>query len=249
MLHYLRKIRRKLIVQDNVKKYLLYAFGEILLVVIGILIALQVSNWNQERIERTQLNIYYSRIQEELTDQLVYLATIREAVDELISLNKRSIEIYNTNNPDSLIKLEETIGALGTAWTANYTIPVLEEFLGSEYFSKVENPVTKKKLRTVRESINEALVNNQFTINQYQSVLEPYIIKNLNYQNSALPRYQKFLIPGGPKTDYTKFYSNLEFWNVLTLKYENLNLSRIKIINVEQSVKELITQLDKELTK
>jgi hypothetical protein len=49
MLKFFRTIRKKLIEQDNVRKYLIYAIGEILLVVIGILIALQINNWNQER--------------------------------------------------------------------------------------------------------------------------------------------------------------------------------------------------------
>ena len=49
MLPVFRKIRRSLIVGGPVKKYLLYAVGEIFLVVIGILIALQINNWNQSR--------------------------------------------------------------------------------------------------------------------------------------------------------------------------------------------------------
>ena len=56
MLKFFRKIRKKLIEHpskgrtgDNVRKYLLYAIGEILPVVIGILIALQINNWNELR--------------------------------------------------------------------------------------------------------------------------------------------------------------------------------------------------------
>lgn len=46
MLFFLRKIRQKLLERNKVKQYLVYAIGEIFLVVIGILIALQVDNWN-----------------------------------------------------------------------------------------------------------------------------------------------------------------------------------------------------------
>lgn len=52
MLSFLRKIRQSLIESGSARKYLLYAIGEIALVVIGILIALQVNEWNKERETR-----------------------------------------------------------------------------------------------------------------------------------------------------------------------------------------------------
>lgn len=47
MLRFFRQLRKSLIEKKKVRTYLLYASGEILLVVIGILIALQVNNWNE----------------------------------------------------------------------------------------------------------------------------------------------------------------------------------------------------------
>jgi hypothetical protein len=54
MLHFLRQIRRSLIGAGATRKYLLYAMGEILLVMIGILLALQVNNWNESRKDRVK---------------------------------------------------------------------------------------------------------------------------------------------------------------------------------------------------
>ena len=56
MLRFFRQIRQRLITDNKFSKYLLYAVGEILLVVIGILIAIQVDNWNEERQEKERLN-------------------------------------------------------------------------------------------------------------------------------------------------------------------------------------------------
>lgn len=52
MIHFFRKIRQNLLSKGNIGKYLKYAFGEIVLVVIGILIALQINNLNEFRKER-----------------------------------------------------------------------------------------------------------------------------------------------------------------------------------------------------
>ena len=49
MIKFFRKIRQQLLEEHRFTKYLLYAIGEIVLVVIGILIALQIDNWNEER--------------------------------------------------------------------------------------------------------------------------------------------------------------------------------------------------------
>ena len=49
MIKFFRKIRQKLLSENKFSKYLLYAIGEIILVVVGILIALQINNWNENR--------------------------------------------------------------------------------------------------------------------------------------------------------------------------------------------------------
>ena len=56
MLQFVRQLRRRLLSANRFSKYLLYAVGEILLVVLGILIAIEVDNRNEERIRRTKID-------------------------------------------------------------------------------------------------------------------------------------------------------------------------------------------------
>ena len=59
MIKFFRKIRQNLIMENKTSKYFKYAIGDIVLVVIGILIALSINNWNEERkVQNRLLNIY-----------------------------------------------------------------------------------------------------------------------------------------------------------------------------------------------
>ncbi|MBT8315876.1 MAG: hypothetical protein KJP26_15570 [Maribacter sp.] len=60
MIKYFRHIRQQLLTENKFSKYLLYAIGEIVLVVIGILIALQINNWNEWRKDREKEKIILS---------------------------------------------------------------------------------------------------------------------------------------------------------------------------------------------
>jgi hypothetical protein len=94
MLPFFRQIRQRLLTDNppdqasragKFSKYLLYAVGEILLVVIGILIALQVDNWNTEKQEHRELKGYLSNIANNVTSDL-------EQLNELLAYRGRSRE-------------------------------------------------------------------------------------------------------------------------------------------------------------
>ncbi|MDA0350180.1 MAG: hypothetical protein O3C43_17820 [Verrucomicrobia bacterium] len=54
MLRFFRKIRQNLLQQGKVSRYLAYALGEILLIMIGIFLALQLNNWNDRRLDQIE---------------------------------------------------------------------------------------------------------------------------------------------------------------------------------------------------
>mgnify|MGYP000196331574 CR=1 FL=1 len=77
MLSMFRKIRRNLISGGKLNRYLFYALGEIVLVVIGILIALQVDRWNDQRLERQQALTVYESVQQQITEDREKLLEVK----------------------------------------------------------------------------------------------------------------------------------------------------------------------------
>lgn len=89
MITLFRRIRQKLIDSGSITKYLLYAIGEILLVVVGILIALQVNNWNEQQKEQRIAMDVRSSIIEDLTSDIESIHSLRNNI-------QNEIEIYDS---------------------------------------------------------------------------------------------------------------------------------------------------------
>ncbi|MFC4269693.1 DUF6090 family protein [Polaribacter marinivivus] len=126
MIKFFRKIRQKLLVDNRFNKYLLYAIGEIILVVIGILIALQINNWNTNRIEKNKNKELLIKLTKELdyniqrahfidtvqggfqtrkiyTDSILSLIVKGIQPEDLNYLTKEAIFYVNTFNLNSTV--------------------------------------------------------------------------------------------------------------------------------------------------
>ena len=73
MIKFFRNIRKNLLSEGKTSKYLKYAIGEIVLVVIGILIALQINNWNENRKTRVKENVIVKSLYDEFMFNSKYL--------------------------------------------------------------------------------------------------------------------------------------------------------------------------------
>jgi hypothetical protein len=79
MLLLLRRLKHGVFVNREFRKYLLYAFGEMVLVIVGILIALQIDNWNTDRQEQKLLGGYLQSIARNMQEDAAELEALREA--------------------------------------------------------------------------------------------------------------------------------------------------------------------------
>jgi hypothetical protein len=103
MIKFFRKIRQKMLIENKFSKYLLYAIGEIVLVVIGILIALSINNWNEARKDREKEQLFLNKLSSNLSDDINSLKNIMHSDSVLIQdLNKISNEILTVDDPKEL---------------------------------------------------------------------------------------------------------------------------------------------------
>ena len=99
MIKFFRKIRQKMLTENKFNKYLLYAIGEIFLVVIGILIALQINNWNETRKDREKEDFFLHKLSSNLRDDIVSLHDIIDSDSLMIrDLAKLSNEILTVKS-------------------------------------------------------------------------------------------------------------------------------------------------------
>ena len=92
MISIFRKLRKKFLKENRITNYLLYAIGEIALVMIGILLALQVNNWKEKRQQRQQLNTILKTISNDLVRDTITASAIIKFYEDN---QKNSLRIIN----------------------------------------------------------------------------------------------------------------------------------------------------------
>ena len=107
MLKFFRRIRKRLLESGKIRNYSLYAIGEIVLVVIGILIALQINNWNENRKEKAIAADYLTALKNEFQANI---ADLERVIVEADSVFKNSLSIFQnftkTNGKPNLTEKE-----------------------------------------------------------------------------------------------------------------------------------------------
>lgn len=109
MIKFFRKIRKRLLDEGKTNKYIKYAIGEIVLVVIGILIALQINNWNEGRLEDNREKITIQNLNTEFRENLRDLDSINTTLKRTIRATEtifgkfREGELEEANEVDSLL--------------------------------------------------------------------------------------------------------------------------------------------------
>lgn len=241
MLKFFRKIRQKLINQSNIKKYALYAIGEIVLVVIGILIALQINNWNEKnKIKNEELKIL-TEIKKSLKDDLRNLKiNLRTNVSSKRSLNiiKEQIALEKPTN-DSL----------------NYFYYAI---LFTNTVDITTGPYETLKSKGLDLISNDSLRNN--IVLYYEQTVKYYIDKDQFLDRNFTVEYCTKLfntvafisdtgwIPIYPN-DFELLREDKVFSNLLNTKIGEIGLKNRDLNDAKEEIEKLIEFITKELEK
>jgi len=207
MIKFFRKIRYDLIEKNKTGKYLKYAIGEIVLVVIGILIALSINNWNQNRINSLseslllkEINTEFKFNEEELESTVKAYVRIRDQCDYI---RKSFPTVHSEIDKDSLSKALHQIRNLSSADLSMGSISTL---INTSSFEIISNTELRSLLIQWNDLISDYFEREEQAINYTRQTIIPYLAKRI-------PRpYIKGL--DDDRVDLS-FLSSIEFENLI----------------------------------
>ncbi len=207
MIKFFRKIRQRLFAENKFSKYLLYAIGEIVLVVIGILIALQINNNNEEKKDRIEEQTLLKQLHSDFNSNL-------EQLDQKISFRKTfmnsSKQLFKyIDNPS--LRNKDSID-LHLAKTLPYATfdPIINDLAGSGELGLIKNTELKQALThwssNIMDVIEDEVLWKKYRGEEYFPFLIQHYqlrtIRNKAYKSNVLG---KFTLQIGKNTEaYSK---------------------------------------------
>ncbi|PWH82679.1 hypothetical protein DIS18_10610 [Algibacter marinivivus] len=238
MIKFFRKIRKNLLTEGKTGKYFKYAIGEIVLVVIGILIALQINNWNENRKNKIAEADYYCRILDdfELNEKLIDDTT--ELINNKIKLCKELILDLNKIPNERGEILNKFVIALRQDVFVPSNI-AFEDITSSGQLKLLTDLKLKNRLIQHSTFLNNILNLLQENRNEILKRMSDYELivdfgyQDINYLNQVLDKELVNLLPKNDWTNepdnpiFVKFQDNLVVFIAMLIRQKQ-HLSNLK---------------------
>ena len=207
MLTFFRKIRRKLANQNKFVQYSRYAIGEIVLVVIGILIALSINNWNEERKVRDKSLLYTNKIVNNIIADTININQFIERSNIAESNTKDYFSFFNQGTA-SLNRIIDS--------SRNVSANLIRYFPVNNTYLDMQSSGNSNLLNEMQRDVLFTLFSEQ---EQLTIIIEKMVVNILSEQNLS----NKYL--GYPADFYEKIGTHLNEENKKQLLiHQNLNL-------------------------
>ena len=249
MIKFFRHIRKSLLMENKTSKYFKYAIGEIILVVIGILIALQINNWNENRKisleeNRILLNLTTDLAQamQESNSQIIREQDISKNIQIVLTDSPEREEYFNHPKADSLF-----YSAFLNLQTSSPVIQTYSDLKSSGKVSLITNQQIKDRLTKLENSMVDLRfqVDDNMTVQQIN--VDKITVKYLDIVQMLNERNPKFKLTPINSNDYRALLQNKEITSTLALKLlvvDNLVDERLALHN---EIKSLISLIENEL--
>lgn len=206
MIKIFRRIRQQLLMQNKFNQYLLYALGEIVLVVIGILIALQINNWNENKKEAEKELAFLKEIHLDFKSNKAQLDSIIEFNKINYHAGLRLQEIlkqFDAENPkvtDANRNFADSIGYYNNlVWRNKSFNPkngTVEALLSSSSFDLITNDTLRRNLIGWKDVLGDYLEEEEFGMQFLFNEYGPWARKNIDPENALAlfsVQHQNFL--------------------------------------------------------
>lgn len=157
MIKFFRKIRQKLLSENKFKKYLIYAIGEIILVVIGILIALQVNNQNQIKNEKNALKKYLDKIAINVKSDIKVAEFMIETRTQQSILCAQATELISKKDWSDQRKITNAVFAMIIEQPLNFNRSGFESLKNSGYLQHLDNPKVEELIYNYYNAVDKVI--------------------------------------------------------------------------------------------
>ncbi len=192
MIKLFRKIRQNLLMENRTGKYFKYAIGEIILVVIGILIALSINNWNDSRKQKLVDKKYFQNLKNDLIGDTERLVLMINYSEEKVKAAKRVMAQIKKDTISSLYEFSDDMVTLLFVDEFRPDQSTYNEMKSSGNFSTIQNDTLKLKilkLQKIYTDIAALQEHMRYDFNIFIENFEQYVdwskYFDLNSSNSA----------------------------------------------------------------
>jgi len=252
--------------ENKTGKYFKYAIGEIILVVIGILIALQINTWNQNRQNRTQ-------------EQQILVQLLNEYENNLIQLNQKifirnetvssSFKLLNYKNDEMLNVVVDSfnlhLSRLLWRPTFDPELGVSTELTSSGKLYLLTNTSLRNEITSFPSFISELREEEMVIYNQTEERLTPFIMEHYQlgkiigeqFNDEYFKKRVTYVIAGGynsftdlfTQVDFNPLLNHPEFEDYLALMIGNTVYTNEQSEGVKKKIEEIISLINEELKK
>jgi len=186
-----KQLKKRLLLEKKVKNYIIYAIGEIILIVVGILVAMNINNWNDTRKNISKSKYFIEEVSIDLKRDTAYFNFALDRIDVKIAykrklLSKDSISNYSTGDIQQIISSGSNNIKINTGAFDKMKESGVLSLQGNKYlFQKLNIYYTSfKDYLDIRNDWEKKFVENEYDYWFYQNKFELEFLDTLTIENS-----------------------------------------------------------------